>query len=94
MARWFPGPRWKTRSCKEVTRLFSESLDRKLSFREGIAVRFHFLICKWCTRYAKQLRLIRDILCSHFEKVGADIPDTLSSEAKERIRHALHRSRA
>jgi hypothetical protein len=34
-----------TPSCQEVTRLTSERLDRRLSLRERISIRLHFVIC-------------------------------------------------
>lgn len=78
-----------TPSCKEVIRLISDSMERPLSFRQRLAVRFHFLICKWCTRYQKQVRFIHNILGGRPEKVGETAPGALSAEAQERIKQAL-----
>ena len=35
-------------SCKEVTRLVSQGLDRELSLGERTMLRFHFVICRGC----------------------------------------------
>lgn len=40
-------------SCKEATRLMTETLDRPLSLRERMALRLHTLICGGC-RCARQ----------------------------------------
>lgn len=78
-----------TPSCKEVVRLISDSMEQPLSLRRRLSIRLHFLICKWCFRYQKQLRFIRNILSRNPEKVGETAPDALSQETKERIKKAL-----
>ena len=47
-------------SCKDVTKLLSESMDRSLPLGKRIGVRLHLLICKFCARYKRQLLLIRE----------------------------------
>ena len=47
-------------SCKDVTRLISESMDRSLPLGKRVGVRLHLLICKFCVRYERQLLLIRE----------------------------------
>lgn len=46
-------------SCKEVTQLVSQGLDRRLSLGERLWVRLHLMICDGCTRFARQVRFIR-----------------------------------
>jgi len=75
-------------SCKDVTRLLSESMDRSLPLGRRIGVRFHLLICRFCARYERQLLLIRETV----RRLTAteEIPgETLSAEARERIRKSL-----
>ncbi len=84
-------------SCKEVSFLVSESLDRDLSLHERLSVKIHLLMCKACQRMARQMELLR--AASHrygsVEK-GESFPkqETLSKEASarilERLRHAGH----
>ena len=79
-------------SCKDVTRLISESMDRSLPLRKRIGVRLHLLICKFCARYERQLLLIRKTvrhLVATEEKPGEPYGETLSEEAKERIKKSL-----
>ncbi|SRR5579884_456699 len=80
-----------TPSCKEVVQLLSNSMEEPLPLRQRIAVRFHFLICKWCLRYQKQIHFIRNILGGNPEKVGQNAPGALSAETKERLKQALRK---
>ena len=75
-------------SCKDVTQLLSESMDASLPVGKRVGVRLHLLICKFCLRYKRQLLLIRETA----RRLAAidDIPgETLSAEARERIRKSL-----
>ena len=47
------------RSCKEVTRLVSQGLDRELAFGERAALRVHFAICQGCRNVDRQLSFLR-----------------------------------
>lgn len=79
-------------SCKQTTRLVSESLDRSFPLRQRIAVRLHLLFCKLCNRYRRHLLFIRDALRHHPERLeGHEEPQSpsLSPEARERIKHSL-----
>jgi len=46
-------------SCKEVTRLVSQGLDRELAFGERAALHFHFTICAGCRNVNRQLAFLR-----------------------------------
>lgn len=46
-------------NCKEVHRLTSERLDRRLSMPERLRVRMHLLVCAGCRNFDGQMRLIR-----------------------------------
>ena len=48
--------------CKQATRLMSQAQDRELSLAENLALKFHLLICRGCTRCNKQMRLMRDAI--------------------------------
>jgi hypothetical protein len=79
-------------ACKDVTELISRSMDTSLPIGERIGVRIHLLMCKFCTRYERQLLLIRETLRrlvsaeGHDEEVGEG---KLSEEARERIKKSL-----
>jgi hypothetical protein len=79
-------------SCKDVTQLISESMDTSLPIGKRIGVRVHLLMCKFCSRYERQLRLIRETvrrIVAMEEKPGEPPGEILSEEAKERIRKSL-----
>lgn len=78
-----------TPSCKEAVQFISNAMEQPLSMEKRISIRLHLLICKWCTRYKKQLHFIQNILGGNPEKVGENTPDALSREAQERIKEAL-----
>lgn len=78
-------------SCKEVTQLVSESLDRDLRVYQRMSMRMHLLMCKFCSRYRKQLFILHDALrlhCEHDKELDAH-GSCLSPEARERIRKSL-----
>ena len=46
-------------SCKEVTRIVSQGLDRRLGFGERVRLRVHLAICDGCTNFRKQVSFLR-----------------------------------
>jgi hypothetical protein len=79
-------------SCKDVTRLISESMDHTLPVGKRIGVRLHLLVCRFCARYRRQLHLIRDTvqrIVAEEEASGDTIGEALPEEARERIRRTL-----
>ena len=79
-------------SCKDVTKLVSESMDRTLPLGKRVGVRLHLLICKLCRRYERQLLLIRETarrLAAIEDPPVLSAGELLSAEARERIRRSL-----
>jgi hypothetical protein len=79
-------------SCKDVTLLISESMDTSLPVGQRIGMRLHLLMCKFCSRYERQLLLIRETvrrMVAAEEKPGEPPGEPLSEEAKVRIRKSL-----
>ena len=75
--------------CREASRLQSEALDHALSPLQRLGLRLHLVLCKWCRRYGKQLGFLRQAAHEHQDKVAEAAPQTLSPEARERLRRAL-----
>jgi putative zinc finger protein len=46
-------------SCREVTRLVSQGLDRDLTLGERTMLRFHFALCAGCRTVNRQLASLR-----------------------------------
>ena len=49
-------------SCKEATRLLSQAEDRRLAYGERLKLRLHLGVCAACSRFSRQLALMRDAL--------------------------------
>jgi hypothetical protein len=79
-----------TPPCKEITRLLSQSIDRRLPMYRPLGVWLHFVVCGSCRRYAKQLVFIRQASRSMPEHLAEMSPATLPQAAKKRIRHAFN----
>lgn len=77
--------------CKHTSQLVSRSLDKKLTFRERLAVKMHLMMCKYCRRFEKQLHAIRKGLKTLAEQVEHDetiqMPPEVKSRIAERIKH-------
>jgi hypothetical protein len=57
--------RWLLRSlqpCLTMVPLMSESMERSLGPWEWLQLRLHLLVCSWCARYLKQMKMIRQLL--------------------------------
>jgi hypothetical protein len=50
------------RTCKEISRLISQSQDRQLGYADRFAMRVHLVICKGCTNFRGQLEFLREAL--------------------------------
>src|SRR6266446_6230912 len=79
--------------CKTATRLQSEALDGKLPLRQRFGLRVHLLLCKWCRRYGKQIAFLRSAVHEHSDKMAERVPQTLSTEARDRIKQKLRTNR-
>jgi hypothetical protein len=49
-------------SCKQVTRLVSQGLDRELGFAERVKLRVHLAICDGCTQFGRQMAFLREAM--------------------------------
>ncbi|MFZ2727210.1 MAG: zf-HC2 domain-containing protein [Methylococcaceae bacterium] len=47
------------KSCKEITELLSESMERSLTWRESWAIKLHFFMCRSCPVFQKQILFLR-----------------------------------
>ena len=68
----------------------SESLERRLGLVELTKLRLHLLVCAWCARYLKQIKLLRQAVSQ--SELSADdyaSPLKLTDEARQRISESL-----
>ncbi|HEY8160559.1 MAG TPA: zf-HC2 domain-containing protein [Methylobacter sp.] len=47
------------RSCRDISALVSQELDKKLSLGERLAVRLHVMMCIRCRNFRTQSQFIR-----------------------------------
>lgn len=76
-------------SCRDASQLQSESLDRSLPFFKRAGLGLHLLVCSWCRRYGKQIRLMKGAVHEHADAIHNAESEALSDEAKERIKKSL-----
>lgn len=46
-------------TCRKISIMLSEGMDRDLTPWERVRIRIHLFICEACTRFARQLRILR-----------------------------------
>jgi hypothetical protein len=77
-------------TCKDVSKLVSESLDRKLPLRQRMAVRLHIMMCRMCRAYQKQTLLLRNAVKAYAHSLDkGDSSESLPEDAAHRIKKAL-----
>ncbi|MEO8992594.1 MAG: zf-HC2 domain-containing protein [Nitrosospira sp.] len=57
-------------NCQEITRLFSESQERSLSWKERMWLKMHVTMCSGCRNFGKQMDALRQV--SHSYVKGED----------------------
>lgn len=78
--------------CREISKLVSESMERPLPFRERMHVWIHLMMCRLCSGFDRQMRLLRRVARENPDRLGPDesAPEAkLPEEARERIKVAL-----
>jgi hypothetical protein len=73
-------------TCRDITRLISDRLERRLSWFEWLCLGVHLLGCEPCCRFRRAVRWLHNSLASAPEN------ERLPAEARERIRLALERA--
>jgi len=78
-------------SCKEVSQLISESMDRTLPFYQRVLMQLHLMICKYCARCKLHFEAIR--AAGFYEDLhGSELDAScgLSNDGKERLKKFLN----
>jgi hypothetical protein len=79
-------------NCREASRIQSEAMDHPLPLGKRIGLRLHLWICRWCRRYGRQLKFLREAAQHQDKTVEAKSSSLLSAEAKERMRQILKKN--
>ena len=76
-------------NCREISQLVSLSMDENTPLYRLLGIRFHMMMCRYCSRYEKQLDTIQQTI----QSVGALntelLPKTMPSERKQIIKKLL-----
>ena len=79
--------------CKEIVKIVSASLDRKLTIRERAVMRLHLVACKPCVRYMEQSHFLSSAASRLDENLKDELfTGKLSDEARDRIKDVLKSS--
>ena len=81
-------------NCRDAVRAQSEARDHPLPPARRLGLWLHLLICKWCRRYGKQIRLLRKLAHEGQDNLEAAAPQKLSAEARERLKRQLSQSKS
>lgn len=77
-------------TCKDASRLISESQERPLGFRERWGLRLHLWMCDACRSFKRQMASMRKALRELGARAEADAASAnIPPEARERLRKAL-----
>lgn len=48
-------------TCREMTGLCSDELDRSLAIGEQLSLRAHLMVCRGCRNFRQQMRSLREL---------------------------------
>lgn len=74
-------------TCKDISKLVSDSMDRKLPLRLRMELRVHLMMCSLCRIYRNKTVLLRQIL--HADPSEFPAQHSLPEGAALRIQQAL-----
>lgn len=82
--------RYTMLTCKQTSELISAQYDRQLNFVERISMRFHLVICRYCSVVEKQIAIIQKLAGMADEITPASGTDErLPEDARARIINKL-----
>jgi transposase len=82
------------RSCEEIARLLSESMEHKLTLGQRIEVWIHLSMCRLCAGFARMIKGLRQAIRQGADGLALDAsgqPAKLSGDARARIEETLRR---
>lgn len=80
-------------NCREVAFLASHKFDASIPFWQRLKMKLHLIMCKNCTQYQKQLKIMHKIikkLSPHICENSLSSSYKLPEKSKSRIQNALN----
>jgi len=72
-------------SCEDATGLVIRKSEEKLSLKDKFRLMFHLAMCKFCSMFAKQNKIIDTMVSGLDDKV----PEKMPESAKQKILHEI-----
>lgn len=83
-------------NCKQATFLIEKKQIKKLSIREVIFLKIHFIQCSVCKLYEKQSqvigRMVRQLFHDATQQAETHLPDEVKNNMQERINEELNKN--
>jgi hypothetical protein len=76
-------------SCRDVSRLVSESMDHRLPISQTVEMKMHLFMCKFCSRFKKQVHSIQQVIRDNPNLIDEMDHGGLSQAAKDRINRLM-----
>ncbi len=79
-------------SCREITKLVSESLDHPLPLSKRVSVWMHLSMCRLCSAFRRDQVVLKERISDEVERASSEeMPEVvkLSASAKQRIAKAI-----
>lgn len=67
-------------SCREATRLVSESQDRRLGIQDRLSLRLHLAMCTACSEFDRQMGTLRTAMRRYARSDMAETPEKPDDE--------------
>lgn len=61
-------------SCKKMTVLISQQLDRRLTLSERCALRLHLMMCRGCRNFERNMAFMHDVFSSVRRNTRGEAP--------------------
>jgi hypothetical protein len=82
-----------TPKCRQVVRILSQGMDKKLSLKTRLLLKAHYLICRWCQRYSEHLRYLRKFSRQFPEEISNFNGLVMPPDVKDRLKRRFEERR-
>jgi hypothetical protein len=82
-----------TPKCRQVVRILSQGMDKKLSLKTRLLLKVHYLICRWCQRYFEHLRYLRKFSRQFPEEISNFNGFVMPPDVKDRLKRRFEERR-